>query len=126
MDDLFRSFYPQALRDKHIHPVGPPLLIDLDLQEGKACKFLLEVEVHPTVKVENYMNLELKKPDINVTEKEVSETLEKLRQSCADFEDSPNKEPVKKGDFFIINMEGFLASTNQKKTQLPKSFASGR
>lgn len=119
MDDLFRAFYPRALKDNHIHPAGPPTLIDLDLQEGKACKFLLEVETHPHVKVENYINLELKKPDISVTEREVSETLEKLRQSCAKFEDSPNKEPVKKGDFFVVNMEAVLVSKNQKKLNYP-------
>ena len=119
MDDLFRSFYPLALKDNHIHPAGPPTLINLDLQEGKACKFLLEVEVHPKVKVENYINLELKKPDINLTEKEVSETLEKLRQSCAKFEDSTYKGPVKKGDFFAVNMEAVLVSKNQKKLNYP-------
>ena len=115
MDDLFQSFYPRALKENKIHPAGPPTLLNLDLQEGKACKFLLEVEVHPKVKVENYMNLELKKPDANIKEEEVSETLEKLRQSYAKFEDSLNKGPVKKGDFFVINMKCFLASENQKK-----------
>ena len=119
MDDLFRSFYPKALKENEIHPAGPPTLLNLDLQEGKACKFLLEVEVHPQVKVENYMNLELKKINISIKEEEVSEALERLRQSCAKFEDSLNKSPVKKGDFFVINMEGFLASKNQKKLNYP-------
>lgn len=119
MDDLFRSFYPKALKENKIHPAGSPTLLNLDLQEGKACKFLIELEIHPKVKVENYINLELKKPNTSIKEEEVSQTLEKLRQSCAKFEDSSNKGPVKKGDFFVVNLEGTLASKNQKKLSYP-------
>jgi len=115
MDDLFRSFYPQALKANKIHPAGPPTLLALDLQEGKSCKFLLEVEVHPEIKVKNYINLELKKRTINITEEKVSETLEKLRQSWATFEDSPYTGPLKHGDFATVNIEGFLVSKNKKK-----------
>ena len=119
MQDLFQSFYPRVLKENQVRPAGPPVLIDLDLQEGKACKFLLKVEVHPEVKVENYLNLELKKTDINVTEKKVVEALEELRQSCAKFKDSLNKGPLKHGDFFLVNLEGFLSSEKQQKMSYP-------
>ena len=107
MDDLFRSFYPQALKETQIQPAGPPTLIDLDLKEGKDCKFLLEVEVHPQVKVENYINLELKKKTVQVTEEEMNQTLEKIRESCAVFEDSLNKTELKEADFATFHLEGF-------------------
>ena len=107
MDDLFRSFYPTALKETQIKPAGPPTLIDLNLEEGKDCKFLLEVEVHPQVQVENYMNLELRKKPIQVTEEEVNLTLEKIRESCATFEDALNKNPVKESDFAVFSLSGF-------------------
>ena len=66
---------------------------------------MIEVEVHPHVQVENYTNLELKKQEINITETEVAETFEKLRQSCAKFEDASNTNPLKKGDFFTVNLK---------------------
>lgn len=115
MDDLFRSFYPQVLKANKIHPAGPPTLLALDLQEEKACKFLLEVEVHPEITIKNYKNLELKKKTISITEEKVSETLEKLRQSCATFEDSSYTGPLKTGDFATVNIEGFSTPKNQKK-----------
>ena len=59
-DELFKAFYPKAIQENNIKPAGPPQLIDLDLQEGKACRFYLELEVHPHIKVENYKNMELK------------------------------------------------------------------
>ena len=115
MDDLFRLFYPKALQTHQIRPAGPPTLLRLDLQERRDCKFLLELEIHPKVKVENYIGLKLKKRDTNIKEEEVAETLEKLRQSCATFEASLNQGPVKKGDFFTINIKGFLEADKQPK-----------
>ncbi|MCZ0933304.1 MAG: trigger factor [Oligoflexia bacterium] len=113
MDDLFRSFYPKALKETQIQPTGPPTLIDLDLKEGKDCKFLLEVEVHPQVKVEN-LNLELKKKTIQVTEMEVNQTLEKIRESCAVFEDSLNKTELKESDFAAFRLTGFDSQNKER------------
>lgn len=117
MNDLFRSFYPKVLVENKIRPAGQPTLLHLDLQENKECKFLVEVEVHPYVKVENYMNLELKKQEVDIKEKEVEDTIEKLRQSCAEFKESSNKAPVKKGDFITVNIEAF--SSEQRKMNYP-------
>lgn len=108
MDDLFRAFYPLSLKDHQIHPAGPPKLIDLDLQEGKDCKFLFELEVHPEVKVENYLNLEIHKKEIVVKDEELEQTIEKLRESSASFEDSLLQTgPLKNGDFFTLKLSAF-------------------
>ena len=115
MDELFKTFYPKIIKEKKIRPAGPPRLIDLDLQEGKSCKFSLELEIHPQVKVENYKNLELKKQNTLIEEKEIIETLDKLRQSFAKFEDIQNTGPVKKGDCLTLNIEGFTSVKKEKK-----------
>ena len=114
MDDLFRSFYPTALKETQLKPAGSPTLIDLNLEEGKECKFLLEMEVHPTVKVEHYTNLELKKKPLEVTEEEVQQALEKIRESCAVFEDTLQKDQKsKESDFAAFDLAGF-DSTNKE------------
>lgn len=117
MDDLFRSFYPKALKERGVYPAGPPTLIDLNLQEGKDCRFLLELEIHPKVHVKQYIGLGLKEKKVSVTEEDVTEALEKLRQSCAKLEDSAELGPLKKGDFCNLKVEGFLA--NQRKIRYP-------
>ncbi|MCY4321673.1 MAG: trigger factor [Bdellovibrionaceae bacterium] len=113
MDDLFRTFYPKALNEIKIKPAGPPTLIDLKLEEGKECQFLLEVEVHPQVKVTNYMNLELKKKAIKVTEEQINQTLEKIRNSSATFEDSLKESELKDSDFAVFDLYAF-DSKNKK------------
>ena len=114
MDDLFRSFYPTALKETELKPAGSPTLIDLNLEEGKECKFLLEMEVHPTVKVEHYTDLELKKKTIEVTEEEVQQAIEKIRESCAVFEDSlQHDRRAKNSDFVTFDLAGFDSANKE-------------
>ena len=119
IDDLFKKFYHLALKDHQIRPVSSPILFDMNLKEGMKCKFIFELEVHPQVKVENYKNLNLKKIDVHVTEKEVDQTLEKLQHSLSTFKESPNQGPVKKGDYFTVHLEGFFADKKGKPINEP-------
>ena len=114
IDDLFKTFYPKIIKENKIQPAGPPQLVDLDLQEGKDCKFQLEVEVHPQIKVEDYTNIELKKSNIFIKEEEVQSALSKLQQSFAKFENFKKEDPVQTGDFLTLNIEGF-SNTKEKK-----------
>ena len=114
LDDLFRFHYPSALENTKLNPAGPPSLLDCNLQEGKDASILLELEVHPTVKVENYLDLELEKKTVSVTEEQMSQSLEKLRDSSPIFEDAVfYTGPLKKGDFCALSLSAF-DSQNKK------------
>ena len=115
MDDLFQSFYPKALNESQLNPAGQPMLMDIQLEEKKDCKFLVEIEVHPKVEVKNYLKLKVKKIDTEVTEKHVLESLDRLRESFAEFKDSLETRPTKKGDVIVIDMQGFLNSAPIKE-----------
>ena len=113
-DDLFKTFYPKILQENKIHPAGPARLLYLDLEEGKDCKFYLELEVHPQIKVENYTNIELEKPSVLIKEEEIKETLKKLQQSFVKFEDFTKAGPVERGDCLILNVDGFSDQKEKK------------
>ncbi len=115
MDDLFRDFYPKALLENKLKPVSQPTLLDITLEEKKPCTFLVEIEVHPTIEVKNFLNLKIKKLDSKVTDENVSQSLERLRDSLANYKDSLEVRPVKKEDWVVISLEGFLNSKNIKE-----------
>ena len=92
-DELFKSFYPEALKELKLNPVSSPTLKDLKLEEKKEALFLLEIELHPEVKVKNYKLLEIKKEDSKITDKDVEETLKKLQQASA-TKDKEGKETL--------------------------------
>ena len=114
MEDLFGVFYPLALKENKIKPAGQPTLLNLTLEEGKDSYFVVELEVHPEVKVENYLNLELKKKEIVVSEKDVDQALQRLRESCPIYEESllidqvAQKGSYLKLDFRVFNFENKL------------------
>lgn len=115
MDDLFRSFYPQALDEIKLNPAGQAKLLDIQLEEKKDCKFLVELEVHPKVEVKNYLNLKVKKIDTQVTEQHVQDSLDKLKESFTNYTDSLEDRPVKKGDCVTLSMEAFADSKKIKE-----------
>ena len=108
LDDLFKSHYPSALKQNALNPVSNPALLNFELQEGKEALLLLEVEVHPTVKVENYLGIELEKNKIKVTKENIDETLKSIQASYKSFEeDEDYKAPSKKGDCLNLSLSAF-------------------
>lgn len=107
LNDLFRIFYPQAISESQIKPVGDPALVDLKLEDKKPCTFIVEMEVHPQVEVKNYLNLEIKKEKADVSEQKVQETLDRIRDSYADYRDVLEVRPLKEGDWTVISLEGY-------------------
>jgi len=81
MDDLFKSFYPKAILENKLQPVGQPTLLDITLEDTKPCTFLVELEVHPKVEVNNYLNLKIKQISTQVTDQHISKTLTQLQDS---------------------------------------------
>ena len=115
LNDLFRIFYPQALSSSQIRPVSDPTLVDLQLQEKSPCTFVVEMEVHPQVEVKNYLNLKVTKRNSTVTEKNITDTLNRIRESYATITDSPEKRPLKKDDLVLISLEGAVDSQSIKE-----------
>ncbi|MWR20614.1 trigger factor, partial [Helicobacter pylori] len=73
------DFFPKAVRELELTPVGARLLEE-ELKEGAPYTFVLEVENYPEAKLPDWtaFNLETQKPE--VTEEMVAKALDELRQ----------------------------------------------
>ena len=108
LDHLFQKFYPQALQKNNLHPAGSPSLLNIKLEENQPCTLTLELEVHPEVKVPNYLKLKIKKQDANVNEKALEEALNQVRELSADIKDCPEGKTIQKGDLASVDLACFL------------------
>lgn len=83
---LERSYLP-ALEDLTIRPVGQPQMPELDevedFQAGEPLEMTNTVVVHPEPQLPDYRSLKLLRPSTEVTEEEVDEHIELLRQAQA-------------------------------------------
>lgn len=108
--EALRDLYNQALAELSIKPdaiVGEPSFSKFEEKEG-GLELEMKLSMRPTVIVDGYKECvpEYKAP--KVTKKEIGERLEKMMQLTAGLKDVEEKRAVEKGDFVIINFEGFL------------------
>lgn len=107
VDILLPQAYSEAVEQSGIEPVDRPNITDLKIEKGAPLTFAAEVTVKPEVELGKYKDIEAEKPVFKVTEKDVDDYLERLRQSHARIEVSPD-ETVSKGDFVTIDFEGCI------------------
>jgi trigger factor len=104
---LITSTFIKALENKKVDPVSRPEISAQHLKEGQVFKYSATFEITPQIKVEGYKGLVVESKDIEVTEKEVEENLEALRDRHAQWKETENGELIK-GNLAIIDFEGFV------------------
>jgi len=114
---LIENAYPHALSEKAIQPVDAPKVeIKTEaLEEGKEFAFSAVVEVSPALVIDGYMGMKLDKKAIEVTDKDVEDGIQKLREVKAGFKDV--ERPAKDGDLVVVDFEGFMGNEPVKNTK---------
>ncbi len=100
---LIPEAYQKALQDNAIDPVSYPDISDVGIDAAGALIFKAVLDVHPEVTLKKYKGLKVKRSKIEVTDKEVEDTLDRFRNMNAEFEEI--ERPLGKGDFGICDVE---------------------
>jgi len=109
-----RSEVVEALVPKHfrretekqgLHPVSQPRVTDLHIHDGEPLKFKASFEVMPEIKVEGYKELRAEHPKIEVTDDEVTQAVESLREQHATFTPIEGR-TLADGDFAQVSILG--------------------
>jgi trigger factor len=108
--EALRDLYTQTLAELSITQeavVGEPSFEKFEENEG-GLELVMKISMRPVVNVEGYQEYvpEYKAP--KVTKKEIAERLEKMMQLTAGLKTIDEARPVEKGDFVVMNFEGFL------------------
>lgn len=106
LDHALPDFYLRAVREHGLAPVGEPEFDDLDVSDvQKGLRFTATVEVRPRVDFtdQDYKGLRLERPGVEVTDREVDEQLERLRDRFAEL-DSVGR-PARPGDFVVADIK---------------------
>jgi trigger factor len=87
--------------------LGKPSVENLKAEEGEALVYEAQFEVPPDIKLPEYLGLELTVEDRPVTEEQVEEQLEKLREAHAQLVAVEDR-PVGEGDQVTVDLQGEL------------------
>jgi trigger factor len=99
-----RYFRKEADRQGLI-PVSQPQVTDLHLKDNEPLRFKASFEVMPEIKVDGYKELRAEKPEISVTDEEVEQSLNGVREQHATFTAVEGR-PLADGDYAQVSLDG--------------------
>ncbi len=93
-----------ALQEKGLEPVDTPEVGQVDVREGEALTFTATIETLPPVDPGDYAAIQLRRAKVEVTDQQVEEALERLRQRAARFEPVEDR-GVEVGDTVVTDLD---------------------
>jgi trigger factor len=107
--EVLQSLVPErvekAVTEQKLTPVSQPQVEKLDFSEGQPLKFRAVFEVLPEFELSNYKDLQLEMPTMDVTDEDVTKTLEDMRERAAAFAPIEGR-PVQDGDYVQVKLTG--------------------
>ncbi len=108
-EELYGQIVPLATRDaldqQDFDAVGEPSYGELQYMEGKPLSFWLEVEVKPEFSTPNYRGLKVTAPVIEVSDEDVANELERLRDRYASLSPVEGRS-AEEGDYATVDLTG--------------------
>ena len=111
-EHLIPDVYRQALTEARIDPVNEPDLQELTLEENAPLSFKAVVEVKPVIALGDYKGLEVEHTPPGVSDTDVADTLERMRDQHAEFRSV--ERPAATGDLVVVDYT--LAPENHEPT----------
>ncbi len=104
LEESVPAYYRNALREEDLAPIADPDIDMQQMEDGKPLIFTAVVEVRPRLELSesDYRGVKVLKPSIDVSDEEVDEWVDRLRQRFAELE--PVQRPVADGDFVVSDL----------------------
>ena len=99
--------YDEAVEEHNLEPVDRPDVDIEEIEKDKDLVFTATVTVKPEVKLEDYKGIEVEKVEYNVTDEDLENEIEKMRDMNSRLV-SVEDRPVQKDDNVIIDYKGFV------------------
>jgi trigger factor len=98
------AYFRKAVADEDLAPITDPDIDVQQLEPGKPFVFSATVEVRPRLSFEesDYTGIKVTKPAVEVTEQEIDDWIERLRERFSELE--PVGRPVQQGDFVTVDL----------------------
>ena len=106
INGIFNENYPKAIEELGLDIIDRPAVEFDNFKKGEDFSCNITVAVYPEIEVKDYKGIELDKIKVSVTNKDVDEELEKLRQRNARMVSV--ERPAKKDDTVLLDYKGFV------------------
>ena len=104
LENLAPRYFRQRAEAEGLNIVGAPTLRDVKYEPGQPLEFTVEFEVLPSFELKEYEGLTVVYRDPEVSEEEVSQRLESIREDKAEYV-NVDPRPLEAGDFAVVSLE---------------------
>jgi len=111
---LLPRFFHDAIKEQHWDVAGEPRFEDLKFEEEKPLTARATFEVYPQIELGEYKGLEVSEDHVPVTDADVDQEIEKLRQEAATFEVVEDRSSAE-GDTLEVRYEAWDVKSPKNK-----------
>ncbi len=105
IEALIPKYFRRETEKRGLVPVSQPQITDLHFQGGEPIRFKASFEVLPQIQVEGYKELRAEKADLSVSEEDVDQAINTLREQRATYTTVEGR-ALAEGDFAQASMDG--------------------
>jgi trigger factor len=106
---LVEEYTKKALEEHDLKPVVAPEIVteQTDLQKDLALKFSATFDLRPKIEVKDYEGLKVPESRVEVSDSQVEEAIEHLRERQATLKTVEDRTVVQDGDYVLASVEAF-------------------
>lgn len=123
-DRLVPKYYHEAIEAENVKVVTIIDVSEPELVEGKPLSFDVTMDVPPEFKLPKYQGIAIKAEKVEVTDKQVEETVASILRQHATFEDIEGR-PAKEKDMVQVSYESTIDG-EQLETKVPEARGMGK
>ncbi len=98
----------EAISEKKLRVLSLAQIDDVELADDKTMKFTATLVTHPDFELPSYKGLVVPMKPTDVTEAEIDESIENLRDQAADFADIAEDRGAEMDDFVVVDYRGTI------------------
>lgn len=107
INETIPTVYDEAVEENQLFPVDMPEFDIVQIGQGQNFIFTAEVTVKPEVELGQYKGIEINRVEYNVTDQDIDDALEALRQQNARWISVEDRE-AKEGDLLTLDYKGYV------------------
>lgn len=104
--EILQSSFYEAVTQEKLNPANTPHIEPKNRETGEAFEYSATFEVYPEIKLAGFDGVELEKPVVDISDKDVDEVIERLRSQKMNWKATDRA--AKKGDRLTMDFKGFI------------------
>ena len=104
---LVKEYTDKALEENNLKPIVAPEIVTEETNLPETLKFSAVFDLKPEVVIKDYEGLKVPHETVDVSDKDIDETLEHLRERQASLKRVEGRDVVEEGDIVAVTIEGY-------------------